>query len=841
MARAPSAVHRNRVIYQSEALFVSPDSTGYHFTGKNGYGLMTPPLHGNQEAGEVVDNKLYGWTPKDGLAKWPDWNGDDSANPSDAVVGSVGDTQNSPTRLDFGLNTPDGDVVSFKTTNNEDVLNTKTFKVDTYTTMGQLEDILNNGRIGTIINSIDASSFGIAFDVNNGPIGNAPGSHTSDAAMTNFFNGQTIEVTFSANATTESATISAFDGVTGTITLAEPLAGGAPQNQDVINIRYFSADDLAVSGLIVLDDTVPLAPGTKATITGAIFTLAGGPSPQYSFETILNENRIGNLTTPATVGGAAEYTIAAWAASEGLVITSGGDGSELIGPGDQVAFDGGVGGSGSEDSLVDPDASLVAQNGELEFLGGSDDVPSYDAPAIAHGSIIKQLKRVQTLNYGFSINRTDVNQFGHLARLDSIVLENPTVNMDFTYFLLDGYNERMLEFVTNGQENCLSGHLNPEYYQAGNNFFVVTVPESRDVVVGDASLQKEGFDTKKSVISVGNGFVTDYSVDVGVGAIPTASITVEGMNIKSDIGTTGLNLPSVDLYDGSLISDAFEYDSENGSVVSAKNNSCTGLFSLPAAQSGFDGCPDPNLPLDQQQNKVSALRPGDIVLNLSEKGLLSVQSSGDYKDATAQKGSAHVQTANLSVGMSRTNLQRLGSTFSFSKAIDVPINATLSVSAVMSDLKQGNMVDLICNCEELDIEMDLYEPECVGCTTKNKRPAMRYSIRGAQLQSESFSSTIGDNKTVDLEFTVQIGGADDLKKGVFISGREGNPIVSDPDIDGGRTGGATAWGLPPGFTGAAGEYNVPQKSTSLNRGLRSDDREASTEIAGTYDVLGYRA
>ena len=27
------AVHRNRVIYQSEALFVSPDSTGYHFTG----------------------------------------------------------------------------------------------------------------------------------------------------------------------------------------------------------------------------------------------------------------------------------------------------------------------------------------------------------------------------------------------------------------------------------------------------------------------------------------------------------------------------------------------------------------------------------------------------------------------------------------------------------------------------------------------------------------------------------------------------------------------------------------------------------------------------------------
>ena len=49
------AVHRNRVIYQSEALFISPDATGYHYTGALGtvassqgnvtanFGLMTIP------------------------------------------------------------------------------------------------------------------------------------------------------------------------------------------------------------------------------------------------------------------------------------------------------------------------------------------------------------------------------------------------------------------------------------------------------------------------------------------------------------------------------------------------------------------------------------------------------------------------------------------------------------------------------------------------------------------------------------------------------------------------------------------------------------------------------
>ena len=111
--------------------------------------------------------------------------------------------------------------------------------------------------------------------------------------------------------------------------------------------------------------------------------------------------------------------------------------------------------------------------------------------ADGHGSIVRQLKRVQTANYGFTVNRQDVNQFGHLARLDSLIIEAPTVNLDFSYYLLDGHNERLLEFVTDGKTNTLSGALAPELYQAGNNFFILTVPEARDAVRGDVALEKE--------------------------------------------------------------------------------------------------------------------------------------------------------------------------------------------------------------------------------------------------------------------------------------------------------------------------------------------------------------
>ena len=40
-------------------------------------------------------------------------------------------------------------------------------------------------------------------------------------------------------------------------------------------------------------------------------------------------------------------------------------------------------------------------------------------------------------------------------------------------------------------------------------------------------------------------------------------------------------------------------------------------------------------------------------------------------------------------------------------------------------------------------------------------------MRNALLDSESFSSSIGDNKTVDLTFSSQLGGANDKENGIF--------------------------------------------------------------------------
>ena len=55
-----------------------------------------------------------------------------------------------------------------------------------------------------------------------------------------------------------------------------------------------------------------------------------------------------------------------------------------------------------------------------------------------------QIHRVQSANYNFAISRQDVNQFGNLARIDTAVIEAPTVGLDFTYLITDGSNEDKL-------------------------------------------------------------------------------------------------------------------------------------------------------------------------------------------------------------------------------------------------------------------------------------------------------------------------------------------------------------------------------------------------------------
>jgi len=346
-----------------------------------------------------------------------------------------------------------------------------------------------------------------------------------------------------------------------------------------------------------------------------------------------------------------------------------------------------------------------------------------------------ELIRVQSANYGFTVNRQDVNQYGNLARIDSLVLEPPTVNFDFSYYLTDGLNEKALGFDVTESAQFVSGFLETN---SGRNFYILTSEEGAD------STTMEGGDSY-GLIGLGNAFLSDYSVDLSVGALPTATVSFEASNINSQNGTisgAGIDKP----FTGSLPS----VNPEEGTIL--------------------DGVMAATVPQNVGGDGPTALRPGDI--SLSFPGF----DGGATESGTLTKldgaGGFHVQSASISVPLSRTPIERVGSKFPFARVVDFPVNATMSVSAVLNEIEAGNLADIIGGCGGDEIkEVSVTLRACEGTDV------LKWSLKGCTLDSESFSSSIGSNKTVDLTFGVQLGGIDDIERGIICSGDATNRPV----------------------------------------------------------------
>ena len=340
-----------------------------------------------------------------------------------------------------------------------------------------------------------------------------------------------------------------------------------------------------------------------------------------------------------------------------------------------------------------------------------------------------ELIRVQSANYGFTINREDVNQYGNLARIDSLILESPTVNFDFSYYLTNGINEQAMGFSISENSQFPSGQLESS---SGKNFYIVTSDEGVDSTTlesGDAC----------SIIGLGNAFLSDYTVELAVGSIPTVSATYECSNINS-VNTT------VD--DGFITGQSAAINPESGVKLT------TDPVYLPTPSDVGDTVIAP-----------TALRPGDISLVFP-----GFDDPNDKANLSTVSGNAfHLQSASLSVPLSRTPIERLGSKFPFARVVDFPVNASLSVSAVLNNVDAANLADFVAGCTPNNTRsVEILLKDCA------KDDQIKWTLKGVTLDSESFSSSIGSNKTVDLTFSVQLGGIDDTSQGIICSGANTN-------------------------------------------------------------------
>ena len=85
---------------------------------------------------------------------------------------------------------------------------------------------------------------------------------------------------------------------------------------------------------------------------------------------------------------------------------------------------------------------------------------------------LTNLDRIQSINYNFNISRKDVNQFGNLAAIDRVIIDQPTVSLDFSYLQNSFNNEEELGF--NVQALKRSATVNLTILASGDDEFGIT-------------------------------------------------------------------------------------------------------------------------------------------------------------------------------------------------------------------------------------------------------------------------------------------------------------------------------------------------------------------------------
>jgi len=350
----------------------------------------------------------------------------------------------------------------------------------------------------------------------------------------------------------------------------------------------------------------------------------------------------------------------------------------------------------------------------------------------------QQLHRVQDVSHSIEVARQDINEFGKLAALSREVIEPPTVGLDFTYYTVDGFNEAsglgfsVLDINATAETSAVSGIMKQNSEEAEKNYYILTVPEGEDASDGGGGSYSAPQQAANGVIGVGNGYVTSYTLDASVGDIPSVSCSVEASNLRFDTSGAGIQNPAINTTDG---------------------NAMAGTVTIPKSTTG--------------ELSAAALRPGDVSITFGAAGLDAGGAILPGMTASAGGSGANVQSFSLDLPLSRTPLNRLGNVFPFSRELDFPISASMSVTANLTEIASGALRDLLCNeAVKRDITVTMNN-RCGEGTS------LRYTMKGAILDSQNMSSTIGDNKSVELSFSTQIGGPTDSENGIFISGSDG--------------------------------------------------------------------
>ena len=379
--------------------------------------------------------------------------------------------------------------------------------------------------------------------------------------------------------------------------------------------------------------------------------------------------------------------------------------------------------------------------------------PAYRPHFDVDQSFLRQLTKVQSVSYGFDINREEIKQIGHedlLTRRINITTADPTpgsnidvniepvpVNFSFEYIPTCGLNEYLLNFnvVPSGglaENSFISRHFGDK------NFFLVL----RDDVGKQANYLKDDYDfSGHYVMGIGNAFATSYSTSASVGSIARSFFDYQASNITVDMYSGNNYIPAIHLHDGTYKE---EHKYRFGDEDLANEYDYPGLVS------------------------------NYINLTIEEPNIGGPVLSRENANANA---------FDIRIDMPRRNLYGFGSMYPYDRKMSLPCRGNLNLSIIKKDLETGNLNQILKRDKPYKIYIDCHSncpPASQFCEDQNRPTLMTYVIDNAVLKNSSTSLSVNNFATTSLDFDFTL----TTQNGFLISGgcldASSAPLSNDP-------------------------------------------------------------
>lgn len=414
-----------------------------------------------------------------------------------------------------------------------------------------------------------------------------------------------------------------------------------------------------------------------------------------------------------------------------------------------------------------------------------------DAPDEDTGKTsLRFLNRVQSVDLSVDIQRQDVAQIGSDKFLDRKIVSAPEIQLDFEYFLTDGYEEDAIGLNTYPSPIIYTeeyGVIDKPVEQNGTIHNDVQDNKSVFLVFGEEEFDLTGYANRENafsginVIGLGNCYVTNYSASAGVGDFAKAKVSMSASNIEYNCLQEGEQWYQIMDELSAILRQIDQNDEdfvllENGGRVFLESTLQTELVG---------GADDPSLDLPNKgsekeigivfepefyKSPVSAMGPGAInvkIKNINAGGpILS-----DKNQANCFQGYAHMQNFEINAPFDRENLQGFESMHLYGRKLKYPQLGTISFSILPSAFENGKISEIFCQDEIYEIEIE-FNNECnFSCLPLHAKDTnMKYTISNAKLDGYSLGQSIGSYATFDCNFSFGLS----RQEGLFLYGTHQN-------------------------------------------------------------------